>query len=287
MLSRLASWLGRVPTLDLIALLASNRIERWREYRRIRHARAFRELTWRIPVERLDLVDGLWHFEAELHDRPIRFALRRGTSDVLAYLQVIVAGEYAPAAPFLDGVEHPRIIDAGGNVGLTTLWFKTAFPDASVIALEPEPDNMTSFRRHLDLNGIEGVEALPLALWTAPGAMEGDWGFRRGEAWGFAVRPANGAASANTVQATTISALLDDAGWETVDLLKVDIEGAEAELLRDPATLETLKTRVRSICLEIHPECIDWPEAEAVLLECGFGVRRDGETLFGSRPAEG
>ena len=62
---------------------------------------------------------------------------------------------------------------------------------------------------------------------------------------------------------------------------------AEAELLRDPATLETLQTRVRSICLEIHPERIDWPEAEAVLRECGFEVRRDGETLFGWRPAEG
>jgi len=65
--------------------------------------------------------------------------LRPWTSDYAAYQQVFREQEYAG----VEGISHPRIvIDCGANIGLASIYFLNRFPECTVLAVEPDPENV-------------------------------------------------------------------------------------------------------------------------------------------------
>lgn len=73
---------------------------------------------------------------------------------------MFVEQEYAfePATP------TPRIIDAGANIGMATLFFKTMWPEASVDAFEPSPASFRLLERNVTDNRLTNVRLHAAAL---------------------------------------------------------------------------------------------------------------------------
>lgn len=165
-----------------------------------------------------------------------RVLARRESSDRAAFEHVF-GGAYE-----LDVPSEPRlIVDLGANAGYASVFFALRYPSARVIAVEPVPENATLARKNVSrLGRVDVVEA---AAWPRPARLtlidpgKGFWGMRVAED------------AAGEVAAVTIPDLLEHAGADRVDILKVDIEGAEAELFSEnTAWLE----RVGVLVLELH-----------------------------------
>ena len=283
-MGRLRRYLRLLSPMEIGRLLLAERLSRWMRSPAMRRALALREWTWLVPADAVARTGDLLRFGHPVAGMERRFALRRGTSDVEVFLGVIRDEEYREAARLVPASGRPpRIVDAGANVGLTTLYFSSLFPGARILALEPEPANHEALRRLVEENGLSEVRALRQALWTETTLLEPDWSFRGGQTWSFAVRPA-AAAGEGAIPATTLAALLDAEGWDRVDLLKIDVEGAEAVLLRDPATLAVIRDRVDALCVEVHQERISRAEVERSLAGAGLRAVTARETLLAWRP---
>jgi FkbM family methyltransferase len=148
-------------------------------------------------------------------------------------------------ASFLDLVRPgDTLVDVGANLGLYAV--AAAKRGARVIAVEPDPANVRDIRRNARLNrakvsivqALAGAEigAAPLALRGSP--VSGNIDMYLGPTTRYGVAPV-----------LTLDALLKD---ERVDLLKIDVEGAEIDVLRG-AEQTLAEKRPRAILIEVHP----------------------------------
>jgi len=149
------------------------------------------------------------------------------------------------------GKPNPLIIDAGSHVGLATIFFKTKWPNCQIIAIEPHPENIKYFRHnlwqnHLDsqINLIEKaldtkIGERPLYFDDSPDQWYSTSGFIKG-AW-------NHTQTSNSIMVPTIT--LDSLISEPIDLLKMDIEGAEVSVLT--ASAQSLP-QIRHLVVECH-----------------------------------
>lgn len=175
----------------------------------------------------------------------LRLVLEHRTPDVLTLDQGFYQHAYEPPAPALRVLERlgrpPRALDLGANIGVWSLWWLGRFPGASVLALEPDPENAAKQRRTIELQGASGRWTL---LEAAATVRDGEVHFTTGAATTGHML-GEGAAAGHLVPARDVFGLLDG-----VDLLKVDIEGAEWALLAD-ARFARLPVPV--VMLEHHP----------------------------------
>ena len=179
-------------------------------------------------------------------------------------------GEQVYALP---GAIRPRtILDLGANIGASVIWFARRFPDAEIHAVEPDRRSLEKLRRN--------VAHLPRVT-VHHAAVAGEDGERtffesqRGWASSLIAEVAREARPA-TVEALTLPALVRERmGRERVDLLKIDIEGAEWEML---PTLR-LAERAEVVTGELHPGLLGDPAAERAAWRhglAGLHVRFDG-----------
>ncbi len=152
---------------------------------------------------------------------------------------------------FETNAEKPKIIDAGAHIGLSTLYFKKLFPAAEVIAIEPLPQNLQLLEQNIWQNRLENVEVLPAALW--PSGTEIPFYYDQ-EATNWFSTASTFPQAWNQQQKTTslsvqtipLSYLLTG----PVDFLKLDIEGAEQEVLEEAADQLPL---IKEMIIEFHP----------------------------------
>ncbi|MDX1530527.1 MAG: FkbM family methyltransferase [Rhodothermales bacterium] len=158
---------------------------------------------------------------------------------------------------------EPYIIDGGANIGLSVLYFKALHPRSRVVAFEPDPAIFAYLERNVRRSGAERVALVPKALAAAEARRafveEGSYGSRL-------ARP--GGAENSAVETVRLRPYL----YSRVALLKLDIEGAEAEVLADCADL---LPNVERVALEYH-SFADEPQTLHVILsvlaEAGFRV---------------
>lgn len=141
-----------------------------------------------------------------------------------------------------EAAERPVVLDAGAHVGMSVLWWKRLFPRATVVALEPHPENFALLGRNTA--GVRGVVALNAALAPEPGTA-------RVGGLGAAARV--GQDGDAEVPAVTVAELMDRFGARELLLVKLDIEGAEEALFAQDADLDWLD-RTRALAVETH----DW-----------------------------
>jgi FkbM family methyltransferase len=152
-----------------------------------------------------------------------QIAIRLDTSDIRCVEQVFLAKEYEIPFP-----GTPRVIvDAGANIGMATLYFARTFPDAKVIAIEPEPSNFALLQ--MNCGSLENVTLIQGALWPTTGTLTIE--DESAEKWGMRVTDAPGLTGpAASVCAVTIPEILERFAITEIDLLKLDIEGSERDL---------------------------------------------------------
>jgi FkbM family methyltransferase len=200
---------------------------------------------------------------------PVR--IRVQTSDVRTVHQVLFDREYEPPVAVLPSV----IVDAGANIGAASVFFANRYPMAQIFAIEPEKSNFAMLVK----NAAPYKTITPIfgALWGSTTSIAVR-GVREFEHWGARVSEES---SIDSVPALTVSELMKRFDLDLIDILKLDIEGAEIEVFE---TSEPWIGRVGMLAVETHdrfrPGCSDALERVAV----GFHHRsRQGEIDFAFR----
>ena len=179
------------------------------------------------------------------------------------------------------GQDVAYIIDAGANIGLTSAYLANRFPNARILALEVDRQNfelLAANTRHYPL-----VTPLLKGLWHRRANLMID--NPEEYAWAFTVSE-TAEKESSTVEGISVADLLRDFGWERVDLLKMDIEGAELEVLSHGA--EEWLDCVRILAIEVHYNRIGCWEAFCRIAERGsFALKWCGEYAVLTRIAGG
>lgn len=156
------------------------------------------------------------------------------------------------------------IVDLGANIGLTSVYLARRYQARRLVAVEPVASNAALVRENLALNDIPGhvIEAVV-------GPAGGIAYFRDAvnSNVGHLVSDDLAGDDAREVISLDMQAVFGHLGAEKVDLLKVDIEGAEHDLLSgDLAWL----VQVRALMIEFHTGMVDYRRLITVLESEGF-----------------
>jgi FkbM family methyltransferase len=161
--------------------------------------------------------------------------------------------------------DSPRILDCGAGIGLSIRYFKQLYPNCRITAFEPAPDTFELLRRNCDFSAFRDVELLQKAVWNRetrlPFARQG---MRAGR---LATSPVAG----QTLEVQTHR--LRDSLTGLIDLLLLNIQGAEVEVLRDCS--DRLDC-VEHIIVEYHSGIGDPQRVDVliqILAEAGFRMR--------------
>lgn len=145
---------------------------------------------------------------------------------------------------FASPTPSPRILDCGANVGLASLYYKRLYPQARITAYEADPAIAAVARRNMSANGVPDVEVRNAAVWIDAAGVS----FQADGADGGAVAGTGSGLAGETVRVPAVR-LRDELERDHVDLLKMDIEGAEEAVLAD---CEPVLDRVDALMLDVH-----------------------------------
>lgn len=204
------------------------------------------------------------------------------SSDLQVFCQVWTDQQYRAVTTYMQKwvstTDELRIIDAGANVGFTTLYLKSRFPNAQIISLEPEESNYAQMTRNVADNRMAGVTLLQAGLWKSQAFLEVGRDLADQREWSFYVKEVAGPTS---LLGYDVQSLLRQANWDGVDLLKMDIEGAERYLFGDDQAAAKTLQNVRFLALEIHDDYEIRPQIYKYLREFGFEFFDSGELTIG------
>jgi FkbM family methyltransferase len=208
---------------------------------------------------------------------PVHLRLR--TTDVWLCQQILVDTQYDCNLTI-----PPRaIVDAGANIGLASIFYANKYPEAKIIAVEPEPSNFEMLRKNVSL--YPNVVPIQAALWNKKKELHcsaiasGDHAYQVGEK-----HASYHDAGCNTVSGFSVRDLMTDFGIQRIDLLKVDIEGSEKEVFQDS---ESWIGHVGVIAIEIHDWIRSGSGESVISATADFELKwRHGETNYFARIGE-
>ncbi len=175
----------------------------------------------------------------------------------------------------------PFIIDAGAHIGLTTLYFKSLYPQAKIVAIEPNPTLFKILEKNVFENQLDDVTLINGALAETAGTAELFVDSTKNKWWstGSFIKGA-WTKQQESIPIEVETWPLSEFITQPVDLLKIDIEGAEQKVLE--ASIDSL-SMVSQIMMEYHSvkqqNLFDLSE---LLKQHGFKVEysRDGKELI-------
>ena len=224
------------------------------------------------------------YFKSNRQDCKYPFCLRIPSSDVPTYEQVFIDQEY----DFLVEKQPKVIVDAGANIGLASIYFANKYPDAKIIAIEPAQINFELLKENVA--PYSNIFPIHAALWNRDEEVNlidpglGKWGFMTEMKHTSENLPSN---ICHAVKAITVDKIMKDYSLTKIDILKVDIEGAEKEVFSNSSSwIEN----VDSIIIELHDRmkqgcsrtfyCCsngfdnEWVQGEKVYLSRGTSLTR-------------
>jgi len=199
--------------------------------------------------------------------------IRSGTSDLYSFEHIYAHECYK--FPGIDRTNVRVILDCGANAGHAALYFSEIYPDAKIIAVEPDTQNLALIRRNAGAN--PNIEAIHSAVWGYPCHLK----IMNGSAsnWAFRVTECS-PEDAGAFPATSIGDIVRTYGISRIDILKIDIEGSEIELFKD--NFHDWLSITRNLVIElhdrIHPGCTE--QFMQAISGYSHTMRRSGENLI-------
>ena len=142
---------------------------------------------------------------------------------------------------FNSKTEAPFIIDCGANIGLSAIFFKQIYPKSNIICFEPDPIIFELLKYNLDQFNFNDIQIFNSAVWIRDEKLV----FQTDKSWGGKIVSDN---NNNTIgiDAINLNKFLD----KHVDFLKIDIEGAEYDVIKNCS--ELIIKNVNNIFFEWH-----------------------------------
>jgi FkbM family methyltransferase len=197
-----------------------------------------RTTSFQFPWGRFDYAN-IWHLTSQFEE-------------------IFVKRCYAFQTETLD----PVIFDCGGNIGLTATWFKLSYPTCHLTVYEPDPDLARILETNLHRAGFRNVQTHRKAVWTENKLISF---CKTGDDKGHI-------ALDGTVTYPAID--LSEELPACVDLLKLDVEGAEFEILKKLCATAAIQ-RVRRLICEFHV----WRDRTDAFLQALSDLRKSGMNL--------
>lgn len=173
------------------------------------------------------------------------FRLRPNSTDYDTYEHVFVLKEYDFPIPF-----EPRlIIDGGANIGMSALYFARRFPKATILAIEPDAANCSMLQHNT--RDYPQVETIRAGIWSSSGHLRIK--DNRADANAFQVEW-TASPTSDSLPAVSISDLLEKSGQTTIDILKLDVEGAEKEIFLNG--YESWLPKTNLLIVELHDRMV-------------------------------
>jgi FkbM family methyltransferase len=141
---------------------------------------------------------------------------------------------------FKTNTQNPVIYDCGANIGVSCLYFRRNFPNAKIKAFEADPNIAKILSENLANNNVKNIEVIDKAVWINNDGIE------------ISLEGADGASIYSKVNVTKVpSVRLKDLieKENKIEMLKMDIEGAEYEVLLD---CRNSLSNVENIFIEYH-----------------------------------
>jgi len=167
---------------------------------------------------------------------------------------------------------NPYVLDCGANVGTSLLYFKKLNPDAEVVCFEPDPLVFQCLEQNASAAGLLNVQLLNKAVWNSESVLQ------------FEKEGADGGRLTNEGQLRVQAVRLRNFLTRRVDLLKIDIEGAETTVLTDCADL---LHHVQHLFVEYHSMASKGQDLHlllGILNQAGFRYNLESVTLENRHP---
>ncbi|WP_165825451.1 FkbM family methyltransferase [Pedobacter yonginense] len=237
------------------------------------------------------LVEKLYGLKAKVKKAPNGFIvedfegissfIRKNSSDGYVFKQIFLDQEYAPLVKLLkkNNIKVNTIIDCGANVGYTTTYLKNAFPAAKIYCVEPDVENLACAAKNTELNALHATTLINKGIWGKNAFLKITKDFRDGESWSLALVEVALEKDAD-VYAITIAQLMKEYQITEIDVLKIDIEGAERYLFEDEADASFFLSKTKCIAIEIHDEFNSREMIMITLVKHGFTLQQSGELIL-------
>jgi FkbM family methyltransferase len=198
------------------------------------------------------------------------FKVSYAQRSLLAYIfrEMFIEGNYL----FRADNEQPTIVDCGSNIGMSILFFKTVYPKSRIIGFEPDPTTFEILKSNIERNSLQDISVYPFALSDNDGAIDFYHNEQDVGSLMMSVRRERIVGEKITVPTRKLSSFITG----PVDLLKMDIEGAEEEVLPELASSGALRF-VKQMFIEYHLHIVpgkdNLSETIALLEKSGFGYQ--------------
>jgi len=210
-----------------------------------------------------------------------KLTLRKKGSDWEVFKQIFQYHEYGPLvkALKLNGIVPNLILDLGANIGLTTIYLKKYHPEAEIICVEPDINNFNQ----LSLNTIylPNINLIHAAIWSKSTLLIEDMPFRGGDDWSKSFREYPEDSSIPTVSGITIEEILKKHSKLEIDVLKIDVEGAERFIFDETSSNLSFLEVTKVIAIEIHDEFNIREKINNILRNYNFTLFESGELTIG------
>jgi FkbM family methyltransferase len=178
-----------------------------------------------------------------------KLVLRKSTSDHLVFRDIFLFGEFKLPIKI-----NPKfIVDAGAYIGLSSIYYSLKYENANILAIEPEKSNFEILEENTI--GFKNIKRINAGLWSKNVTLK--IVDSSSEKWAFKVEEIEGETK-DGIKSMTLNSVLENSGFQEIDILKIDIEGSEKELFSK--NTEWLD-KVKIIVIELHdrliPGCSD------------------------------
>lgn len=207
---------------------------------------------------------------------------KRPSSDLNVFAQIYQYTEYKPLVEAFQkhfpNDKKLNIIDAGSNIGLTSVYLSKHFPGSNFITIEPDTSNFESISYNLQTNGIQNVAQIKGGLWSKNTNLKLVNDFRDKKDWSIRVEETN---EEGDLKAFSLNYLMKEHQFETIDILKIDIEGSEKEVFTGVGADVSFLAKTKCIAIEIHDEFDCRADIYTILKEYNFEFFESGELTIG------
>lgn len=195
------------------------------------------------------------------------------------YKDIFIQKEY----PFKTIVDSPVILDCGAHIGLATLYFKKLYPNARITAFEPNPRSFELLKLNIKQNNLTNIKLINAAISNKEGKIDfyvekdipNPWG------WGDSAVINKWYSKEKNKTIKVKSLRLSSFIKNTIDLIKLDIEGLEEIILKE---VEGKLTLVKEIIIEFHGSSTnpsnDSSEILSLLRKNSFGYKISQDRKF-------
>ena len=202
-----------------------------------------------------------------------------GSSDIKVFDQIFLEKEYQPLIEQIKKRKVPVkfIIDAGANVGYTSVVLQSAFPGSNLICIEPSSANAKQIEKNFSLNSITNYQLIEAGLWSKNCWLTLKSDESNDADWAFYVVESD---TDSGLKAITLQSVLEKYHLPYIDILKIDIEGSEEELFNDEEAMKKILQQTKFLAMEIHDHVAKREHIYEVLRSVGFEYFESGELVI-------